>query len=192
MEETILEHALQITFRGLDGTEALKKNIEEKARNLERFYNKIESCRVVVESPGARHQKGGVYQVKIHLSVPGDDIIVSREPGTLGPHGDLYLAINDAFKEARRQLESYVRRRRRQVKAHEGAEQARVVRLFPDEGYGFLETPEGREIYFHENSVLNGGFRTLNVGAMVRFAEEKGEKGPQASSVSIVSSAGPE
>jgi ribosomal subunit interface protein len=192
MEESILEQALQVTFRGLDATDALRKTIEEKARNLDRFYSKIESCRVVVDSPGARHQKGGVFQVKVRLKVPGDEIVVSREPSKLGPHGDLYLAINDAFKEVKRQLESYVRRRRRQVKRHEGPEQARVVRLFPSEGYGFLETEEGREIYFHENSVLNGGFRALSVGALVRFAEETGEKGPQASTVSVVATSGAE
>jgi cold shock CspA family protein len=53
------------------------------------------------------------------------------------------------------------------------------------EGYGFLTTPEGREIYFHRHSVLEPGFDRLDIDAEVRFAEEQGEKGPQASTVYI-------
>jgi cold shock CspA family protein len=60
-----------------------------------------------------------------------------------------------------------------------------VNRLFPEEGYGFLETPDGREIYFHRHSVLYPGFDRLAIGTEVRFVEEPGEKGPQASTVAI-------
>jgi cold shock CspA family protein len=58
-----------------------------------------------------------------------------------------------------------------------------VARLFPEEGYGFLRTPEGREIYFNARSVLKNGFPRLRVGSLVRFVEEAGEEGPQASTV---------
>jgi cold shock CspA family protein len=68
-----------------------------------------------------------------------------------------------------------------------------VVRILADEGYGFLESADGREVYFHQNSVLEGAFRKLRLGMEVRFAEEPGEKGPQASTVSIVGrGSGPE
>ena len=70
-----------------------------------------------------------------------------------------------------------------QVKRHEAAPQGRVARLFPEEGYGFIESVDGREIYFHRNAVVNGGFERLAVGAAVRFAEASGDKGPQASTV---------
>ena len=59
---------------------------------------------------------------------------------------------------------------------------------FRTQGYGFLETPGGREIYFHKNSVLDGGFGRLKIGTAVRFAEEEGEKGPQASTVRLAHS----
>jgi len=58
-----------------------------------------------------------------------------------------------------------------------------VTKLFVDRGYGFIEDEEGREIYFHRNSVLGIAFEKLHVGAKVRFAEEDGDKGPQASTV---------
>jgi cold shock CspA family protein len=98
----------------------------------------------------------------------------------------MYLAINDAFKETARRLEDYVRLRRGQVKERVGPPRGRVVKILPGEGYGFLEDEEGREIYFHRNSVLDGAFSRLEVGTEVRFAEEPGEKGPQASSVAVI------
>jgi ribosomal subunit interface protein len=181
-----MEHPIQITFRGIEATDALRQAVEERAAKLETFYDKIQSGRIVVESPHRHHHKGNVYHVRVRLEVPGEEIIVSRDPPEHAQHEDLYLAINDALKETTRQLEDYVRRRRGQVKERVGSAHARVVRLLEDEGYGFLETADGREIYFHENSVLDGAFRRLRVGTEVRFAEEPGEKGPQATTVEIV------
>jgi len=102
------------------------------------------------------------------------------------PHRDLRLAIRDAFCAASRRLQDYVRRHRLAVKTHEPALRARVSRIFPDRGYGFLETPSGRAIYLHRSSVLHDAFGRLEVGTLVRFAEERGEHGPQASTVEIV------
>jgi cold shock CspA family protein len=75
------------------------------------------------------------------------------------------------------------------VKTHEGSPQARVTKLFPVDGYGFIETPDGREIYFHSNSVINNRFKSLRLGSKVSFTEEAGDKGPQASSVRIITKA---
>jgi ribosomal subunit interface protein len=181
-----MEHPLQITFRGIEATDAIRQAVEERAAKLETFYEKIQSCRIVVESPHRHHHKGNVYHVRVRLEVPGEEILVSRDPPEHAQHEDLYLAINDALKETARKLEDYVRRRRGWVKEHVGPSHARVARLFEDEGYGFLESEDGREIYFHENSVLDGAFRRLRVGTEVRFAEERGEKGPQATTVDVV------
>ena len=76
--------------------------------------------------------------------------------------------------------------RRGEVKAKSDAPTGRGVRLFPYEGYGFLQTADGREIYFHRNSVLRDGFARLAVGAPVRYAEEEGTRGPQASTVALL------
>ena len=61
----------------------------------------------------------------------------------------------------------------------------RVARFLAGEDSGFIETADGREIYFHRNAVLNGGFARLSVGSEVRFVEEEGEKGAQASTVRL-------
>jgi cold shock CspA family protein len=55
--------------------------------------------------------------------------------------------------------------------------------LFREEGYGFLTSEDGHEIYFDRRSVLNDAFDRLQEGAEVRYAEEAGERGPQASTV---------
>jgi len=51
-----------------------------------------------------------------------------------------------------------------------------VVRLDPTGEFGFLESNDGQEVYFHRNSVLSDGFFRLRVGSRVTFAEEIGEK----------------
>ena len=172
---------LQVTLRDISPSEAIEAYIRERAAKLEQFYDRIMSCRVVVEAPVRHHRKGGPYKVRIDLTVPGDELVVDRQVDE-----DLYVAIRDAFHAARRKLEDYARRQRGAVKVHEASPHARVAKLFPEEGYGFLETPDGREIYFHRNSVKDSDFDRLEIGTEVRFAEESGEQGPQASTVIIV------
>jgi ribosomal subunit interface protein len=181
-----MEHPVQLTFRGLEPSDALQKAVEDRASDLERYFNKIQTCKVMVESSHRKQRQGNLYHVRVRLTVPGDEIVVSRDPPEHAQNEDMYLAINDAFKETARRLEDYVRRRRGQVKQRVGPPHGRVVRIFPDDGYGFLEDEDGREVYFHRNSVLDGAFPRLEVGSEVRFAEEPGEKGPQASSVTVI------
>jgi cold shock CspA family protein len=100
------------------------------------------------------------------------------------------VAIRDAFDAARRRLEDYARKQRGDVKVYEQLPLAQVQKIFPQQGYGFLETTDGREIYFHRNSVLHPGFDGLAIGTKVRFAEELGQEGPQASSVAIAGTSG--
>jgi cold shock CspA family protein len=72
------------------------------------------------------------------------------------------------------------------TKPHEAENLGHVAKFVAGEGYGFIETADGREVYFHCNSVLDDAFEHLTVGSEVRFVEEMGEKGPQASTVRLV------
>lgn len=173
--------SLQITARNFELTDAIKAEITEKVEKLEHFCDQILKCRVVVESPHRHSHDGKLYNVNIDLKVPGSEIVVKREPNE-----DLYVAIRDSFNAAKRKIEEYVSQQRREVKHHEEIPQGKISSLFPDKGYGFLSGADGSEIYFHENSVLNKGFEKLKVGMKVRFAEEMGAKGPQASSVTVL------
>ena len=198
---------LQITFRHMPPTPAIEENIREKAAKLDELHDGIMGCRVAVEAPHRHHHKGKAYVVRIDLTVPGGELVVNREPKRLVPkktklgaepekefaelhepskhaaHEDLYVAIRDAFNAAGRKLQNHARRRRGKVKVHEPQAVARIASLVPMEDHGFLLTPDGREVYFHRNSVLAPGFDRLEIGHEVYFAEELGDKGPQASTV---------
>ncbi|HLN27407.1 MAG TPA: HPF/RaiA family ribosome-associated protein [Gemmataceae bacterium] len=174
---------LQISFRHMERSEEIEALVREKAAHLDTFADHIMSCRVVVEPAGKHHLHGNLYEVRIDIMVPDEEIAVTREPSQHTECRDIHVALRDAFDSARRKLEDYVRRRRGTVKALETAPHARVSKLFPDEGYGFLETPDGREVYFHRHSVLHEGFDRLQIGTEVTFVEEEGKKGPQASTV---------
>ena len=177
---------VQIAFRGMASSDAIEDQVRARVAGLERFYDHIMGCRVVVESPHRRHHQGKLHHVRIDLTVPGEELVVSREPAEHHAHEDVYVAIRDAFDAAQRRLEDHARRQRGAVKAHEPRPRARVCRIFPTKGYGFVETPDGRELYFHCHSVLDGAFKQLAVGTEVEFAEEPGEQGPQASTVRLV------
>ena len=117
--------------------------------------------------------------------MPGKELVVNREPGDRDAHFDIFVAIRDAFGVMERMLRDYSRQKQGMIKQDIAAPRGRVSKLFPEEGYGFIETMAG-EIYFHRNSVLNNGFAKLKAGMEVRYTEEEGEKGPQASTVEIV------
>lgn len=179
---------LQITFRDIPPSPAIESKIREKAAKLDEFYDRIIGCRVVVEAPHRRHHQGKIYHVRIDLTLPGGEVVVNRDPAEHHAYEDAYVAIRDAFDAAARQLEDYARRQRADTKTHEpgSAPHGRVAKLFTEEGYGFIEVSDGREIYFHRNSVLDDAFDKLAVGSEVRFAEEEGNEGPQASTVRFI------
>ncbi|HSG05474.1 MAG TPA: HPF/RaiA family ribosome-associated protein [Nitrospiria bacterium] len=171
---------LQITVRNMEPSNAAETHIREKLGKLEEHYKGIISCRVMVEAPHRHKNKGGEYNIRIDLKVPGKEIVVKKVSDP-----DIYIAIRDAFNALRRRMDGVRRRQRQEVKTHEETPRGKVVSLFPAEDYGFLETEDGREVYFHRNSVLNGGFERISTGTEVRFVEEMGEEGPQASTVTV-------
>jgi len=176
-----MKFPLLITSRGITLTPTIESAIREKAKKLETFSDKIINCRVTVCSPHRHHHKGNLFNIIINIKIPNKEILVKREP-----REDLYLSIRDAFDAAKRQLNNYSRKQRGNTKIHGTPITAVVRNLRPKEGYGFIETTEGREIYFHQNSVLNNRFRKLKIGSPVRFVEEAGEEGPQASNITAV------
>lgn len=172
---------LQITFRNMPHSEAIEAKINEKAAKLDRYYDRIMSCRVVVEESQRRQHQGKLFSVHIDITAPGKELAVTREENE-----DPYVALRDAFNTASRRLEEHARQRRGEVKTHEMPPFGRIIRIFPDQAYGFIITPDQREIYFHRNSVLNDDFSNLKFGVEVSFIEEQGIEGPQAARVAII------
>ena len=107
---------LQITFRNMPASLAVRARIEEQVEKLLRFNERLTSCHVVVRAPHRHQRKGKLYQVSIDAKVPGKEIAVNRDPGENGAHHDVYVAVRDAFTALTRQLEDVTRIRRGDVK----------------------------------------------------------------------------
>lgn len=179
---------LQVVFRNMRHSPAIEEVVRKRVEKLEHIADNITSCRVVIDMPHHNHRKGNSYVVRIDMTVPQKEIIASTESSLDPANKDFYAVLKQAFNAAARQLEDYTRERRRNVKTHEEQPHAKVSKLFENEDYGFLSTADGREVYFHANSVLDGKFAQLEIGSAVAFAEEMGEKGPQASTVRVTKS----
>jgi cold shock CspA family protein len=177
----------KIVFEGVPATPQIKDTIDAHLAELERRWGRITACRVVVKGPGQRRRKGGLYDVHIRLALPdGREVNVARTPPADERHSDLTFAVDDAFKHARRQLQDQVRRMQGHIKDHQGTATATVARIDSSGEFGFLETSDGQEIYFHRNSVIGRGASRLQVGARVTYVEEPGAKGPQATTVKVM------
>jgi cold shock CspA family protein/ribosome-associated translation inhibitor RaiA len=194
---------VQVTFRNMKDEAGLKELVQTETAKLERFYDRISSCRVVVEHP-QRAGSSKVYHVRIDLGLPTGELVVKHMPTLHGAlqdakadksrkeaasvllHKTPQRAIHEAFHEMRRRLQDYSRRQVGFVKSPQKMAQGAVKEIFPDQGYGFLETADDRRIYFHQASVLDGHFDRLRAGTNIRFAEEMGDNGPQASTVKVV------
>jgi ribosomal subunit interface protein len=172
---------LQIIFHGIPKSEAVEARIREKVDMLERFHSHIMSCRVAVEAEHHHHHQGNQYHIRIDITTPRKELVISREHHDKKAHEDVYVAIRDAFDVAKRQLEDYARVQRGDVKTHGLQSAGIVVRLIPEKNHGFVAAADGREIYFHRNSVTGAGFDALTVGDEVRYVEEEDDLGPQAS-----------
>jgi cold shock CspA family protein len=153
--------------------------IRTEVGKLERFYDGLMACSVAVVIPNRRSTGTPVaYLVRLDLAVAGGELAINRQPKP-----SFRQAVTDAFAAARRQLQDYARRQRAELPTGEPATRGRVTRLLPYEGYGFITSDDGDEIYFHRNAVPNNGFERLAIGTNVRFVEQEGQEGPQASTV---------
>src|SRR3974377_1535346 len=177
----------EIVFEGLPATAQINDVINTHLAQLEARWGAITCCHVFVKGPGQRHRKSGLYDVHIRLALPdGREVNVTRTPPADERHSDLTFAVDDAFKHARRQLQDQVRRMQGHIKDHQSFATATVARIDPSGEFGFLETADGQEIYFHRNSVVGHGASSLQVGSRVTYVEEPGEKGPQATTAKVM------
>ena len=177
---------LQVRFRNFEPSDAVEAAIRKRSEQLERFDGSITSCRVTIELAHRHQRQGNLFHVVIDLRTRAGEVAVSRMPDDEHGHEDVYVAIRDAFDAARRRLQRQLGKTRGRVKAHETPPHGKVTALHPVDDHGWITDSEGREIYFHRNAVVNADFDNLGIGADVRFAEEAGDEGPQASSVHVI------
>lgn len=178
-----MQQPVRIAFRNMEAPIGMEDDIRRRVGQLERFFDRIIACSVVVEARHRRHRQGKLYHVRIELSVPDRGIVVQRDPAEDHTHEDVHATIRDAFDSARRQLQDHAHAVRGDLKSHMPPAVGRIARLLPE--YGFLVTPSGEELYLHRNAVLGRGFDKLSVGDKVHYVMHEGEghQGPQASTV---------
>jgi ribosomal subunit interface protein len=119
---------LQITYRDFPPPLLAEKRIRHRVEKLERLFPRVIACHVVAEESHQSHQKGVLYSVRVNVTVPGGDIVASRDHHDKHSHEDFYVAMRDAFDALERQLRSHAERKRGDVRAQEKA--------FPDEVSG--------------------------------------------------------
>jgi len=161
----------EIHFHGFEPTLALRALVDRRIAKLERRFDRLTTIRVVVDAPHRKGRKGHLYDVRIELGVPGDELSINRHPGRQERAEEPETAIRDAFNAAERRLETWISMIREDVKTHDEQPLARVRAVEIGQDYGFLLTPEGRELYFERSAVVTGNFDQLQPGEEVRYVE---------------------
>lgn len=177
----------EITYRGVEKTEILDNLIQDKIANLEKYSNRINSCRISVELDQSSRTTSNIYRVRIDLTMAqGQEIPVVEKTRPDDEKLGVEAIVRRAFDVAKRRAIKKKERQSKDVKFHpEQTVQGLVKKIFPDEGYGFIQALDGQDIYFHENSVSNNDFDRIIVGTGVTYSAETGDKGLQATIVHI-------
>lgn len=179
-----MRRPLQITFQDIPVEPRARELIEEKVAKLEMMSPDLQGIRVVVSAPHQRYRARNHFSVRVEMTVPGRELIRSRAHGDHPATENLFVAIREAFRAAERQLVSFRRNRFESLRVpHTGRPVGRIISLFPYEGFGFLLTEDGREVYFEKGAVTKNQFPFLQVGQSVHYAEAEGRVGPRASRV---------
>ena len=169
---------LQVVFRDIERTPAIEAAVAEKSAKLELFYPRITSCRVTLGMIQRHKHQGKLFNVRVDITLPGHEIVVNRDRAE-----DIYVALRDAFDHAKRRLEDVARRMRGDIKLHEVEQTGKVVEIYPEEGFGFIEKQDGGHVYFHRFNLQHPDFAALHEGDEVLFLEEPAAQGTQANRV---------
>lgn len=186
-----MQRPLQVTYKGTESSEAFDALIRQRVEALDRLYPRILGCRVVVEVPHRSAESGKVpLAVTVEVEVPNRNMVVGSDSQERHEvKNDHTAPLNNAFDAVERQLERIADQRGGPPRLEEATPQTgMIVRLFPDQSYGFIEIDNAPELYFTRNAVVGGDYDDLEVGMMVQVtrATDEGPMGPQASSVRLL------
>jgi len=183
---------LEISFQGLSRSESLEQLIRKDAAKLERVCDDLISCRIGIKLNQKSRNTANPFRIRIEMRFPpNNNLVVTHNSGIKEAADDLPTAVKNAFKTAQRRLKRLVEKQQAEMKSPPQQDMmALVIKIFADEGYGFIRSLDGEEIYFHRNSVLNNDFDRLEPGTGVNYTAALGEKGLQATSVQIVDKPG--
>jgi cold shock CspA family protein/ribosome-associated translation inhibitor RaiA len=170
---------MQIHWTHFDEIEpAERAGIETRLESLAEGHSDLIDLRLVGSVSG--HHRHGLKEVRLTCQIRGKELVVTRE------RDELSRALHDvvdAFEGEVRRLRERRRERRNEQRAlppYLGL----VDRVFHGDGYGFVLTDSGEQVYFHHNAVSGGLiFEQLKEGLRVGLNVEAGAKGPQATAV---------
>ncbi|MEC4683714.1 MAG: HPF/RaiA family ribosome-associated protein [Nitrospirota bacterium] len=175
-----MEIPLAITIQDMPHSTSIETLIRKKAAHLEKYYSPITRCRVVAGVTQKHQHQGKLYNVRIEILVHGSEIVITRDRNE-----DIYVALRDAFDAARRKLMDLGRIQEGKIKAHEPLSHGRIARIFPEEGFGFIFSEDGRDVYFNRDNCAHPSFEHLDINQHVHFLMEEGSEGPQAKRVTL-------
>lgn len=162
-----------------DADEAQIEKVELRLRSLADGHSDLIDVRITGKTSG--HHRHGDQEVRIVCQARGKELVASRTRPDLG------LALDeavDAFERAVKELRSRRQERRPEPVGAQPPLLGLVEQVHREEGYGFILTDAGEQVYFHRNAVRAGlDFETLTDGERVALNVEAGEKGPQATVV---------
>ncbi len=116
-----MQISVETTYRNIDPTPALERAILKRAATLERFHDRIVSCRVTLDAPHRHNKKGNLCEVRVEVVVPGGAIVVEKHPVGRDENENVYVSLRDAFRAVRRRLQDFARVQRGMVKARQAA-----------------------------------------------------------------------
>lgn len=166
-----LNFPVQIVFQKMRPSPAVEYDIKNRASKLMRYCNRIMNCHVLVEIVNRHHHQGKLFHICISLHIPNMELVVSRNATADHAHEDVFVALRDAFNALRRKLQDYTLKQKGKMKRHEVVPHGRIVQILTAANHGFIESSDGRSLYFNNNSVVEGNFNKMAVGDEVRFAE---------------------
>jgi cold shock CspA family protein len=183
---------VEIAWRDVPKTDVVEDEIHAGIEKLEDVCDHVTSCRVAIERPHAHPDSGNPYRIRVLARIPpGHELVATKDETDELTKGGLAALVRDAFDVLSRQARDLSAQQRGEVKHHpEQAPNAIVARMHAEEDYGFAKTLDGRDVYFHRNSVLSGDFERLAVGTAVRLEFEPGREGLQATSLRVVDKPG--
>lgn len=94
---------LEISFHGVDKSDALEARINEKFARLHGHFDRITHARVVISSPNRTDARAKMFTVKIDIGMPGQQPIVINSEGD---YTDVFIALRDTFNAAQRKLDA--------------------------------------------------------------------------------------
>jgi len=182
-----MREPLQITYRRIAPSNSIETCVRDRVSALESCYAGIISCDVLIESGGTdRPQDQGLH---IHLDVclPDRELDVDRDAEGPAPGGNIVAEVQAAFSEMEQQVKDYARHAHVPVSAGNLSGRGVVSELVAGMNYGLISTPEGTDVYFRREHVIDGVFDRLEIGSTVEFSVAPSLLGAQATRVRLVS-----